>query len=98
MVRSSDGAGECTQSGAVFSAHIMGELDRVFGTDMHPVPADPEAFTESSKISREASPSAWHCPRCAVGTIATSDGQRCPECDATLGPFIYELIELNPHP
>lgn len=95
IVARDNGEGECSKSGAVFSVHMMGELDRVFGTELLSVVDSEDAGRPAGEHS---APPDWYCPRCAVGTVVTSDGQRCPECDATLGAFIYELTEQNPHP
>lgn len=41
----------------------------------------------------------WYCPGCGVlmSEITGTNGVECPRCRGNLGPFIYGLIEHNPH-
>jgi len=41
----------------------------------------------------------WFCPACGIEMEQTlnANGMLCPRCRGNLGPFIYELIEFNPH-
>jgi DNA-directed RNA polymerase subunit RPC12/RpoP len=41
----------------------------------------------------------WYCPACGMEMeqLPGTNGMICSHCSGNLGPFIYELIELNWH-
>lgn len=86
------GTWKCLRGGMVLSLHAAKMLYETFITKTLP-------GKQPDVCPGHFSGGHWFCPACgtAMSGKENTNGMLCPQCNANLQPFIWELIELNYH-
>ncbi len=84
LMSNATGAWMCT-NGLELSANFGEKLEATYRS----------AFRGGRAGSFKLQPGVWYCPSCG---IQLDEQMSCDECGKSLRPFLYELVELHPHP
>lgn len=90
-----EGTYVCVRGEMELSRHLADRLRASFVSE----PEIPEEPAERNEIRYRVSLYGMRfCPGCGVHSVKKSPFDlRCPRCERSLSPFIYELTEFHPH-